>query len=400
MKKMERKILMTREDGIVWTYFQENDEIIEIHCNDMEQTEQQAPILGNIYIGKVQNIVANIGAAFIDIGGVNCYYDMSQAAGAIFTNKIGKKPLCIGDELVVQVSREAVKTKAPTVSSNLNFTGRYAVLTSGNTRIGVSAKLPKAEREEYRQKLNDYANEEYGIIVRTNAKDAPFSVVLEEIEQLKKRYETIKEHAAHRTCYFCLETAMQPYLSGLKNVYTNGLTEIQVECRDLFEEVKAYFQMEQPELLEVLQYYENENLSLSSLYNLHAIRERAMNERVWLKHGGYLVIQPTEALTVVDVNSGKCVSKKKTPEAYLKLNLEAAEEIAKQLRLRNISGIILVDFVNMDDDEAMQQLVKAMRAMCAKDPIQTTVVDVTELQLMEITRKKVRKPLYECWRKR
>lgn len=400
MKKMERKILMTREDGIVWTYFQENDEIIEIHCNDMEQTEQQAPILGNIYIGKVQNIVANIGAAFIDIGGVNCYYDMSQAAGAIFTNKIGKKPLCIGDELVVQVSREAVKTKAPTVSSNLNFTGRYAVLTSGNTRIGVSAKLPKAEREEYRQKLNDYANEEYGIIVRTNAKDAPFSVVLEEIEQLKKRYETIKEHAAHRTCYSCLETAMQPYLSGLKNVYTNGLTEIQVECRDLFEEVKAYFQMEQPELLEVLQYYENENLSLSSLYNLHAIRERAMNERVWLKHGGYLVIQPTEALTVVDVNSGKCVSKKKTPEAYLKLNLEAAEEIAKQLRLRNISGIILVDFVNMDDDEAMQQLVKAMRAMCAKDPIQTTVVDVTELQLMEITRKKVRKPLYECWRKR
>lgn len=397
---MERKILMTREDGIVWTYFQENDEIIEIHCNDMEQTDQQAPILGNIYIGKVQNIVANIGAAFIDIGGVNCYYDMSQAEGAIFTNKIGKKPLCIGDELVVQVSREAVKTKAPTVSSNLNFTGRYAVLTSGNTRIGVSAKLPKAEREEYREKLNDYANEEYGIIVRTNAKDAPFSVVLEEIEQLKKRYETIKEHAAHRTCYSCLETAMQPYLSGLKNVYTSGMTEIQVECRDLFEEVKAYFQMEQPELLDVLQYYESENLSLSSLYNLHAIRERAMNERVWLKHGGYLIIQPTEALTVVDVNSGKCVSKKKTPEAYLKLNMEAAEEIAKQLRLRNISGIILVDFVNMDDEEAMQQLVKAMRAMCAKDPIQTTVVDVTELQLMEITRKKVRKPLYECWRKR
>ena len=397
---MERKILMTREDGIVWTYFQENDEIIEIHCNDMEQTDQQAPILGNIYIGKVQNIVANIGAAFIDIGGVNCYYDMSHAEGAIFTNKIGKKPLCIGDELVVQVSREAVKTKAPTVSSNLNFTGRYAVLTSGNTRIGVSAKLPKAEREEYREKLNDYANEEYGIIVRTNAKDAPFSVVLEEIEQLKKRYETIKEHAAHRTCYSCLETAMQPYLSGLKNVYTSGMTEIQVECRDLFEEVKAYFQMEQPELLDVLQYYESENLSLSSLYNLHAIRERAMNERVWLKHGGYLIIQPTEALTVVDVNSGKCVSKKKTPEAYLKLNMEAAEEIAKQLRLRNISGIILVDFVNMDDEEAMQQLVKAMRAMCAKDPIQTTVVDVTELQLMEITRKKVRKPLYECWRKR
>lgn len=397
---MERKILMTREDGIVWTYFQENDEIIEIHCNDMEQTEQQTPVLGNIYIGKVQNIVANIGAAFIDIGGVNCYYDMSQAETALFTNKIGKKPLCIGDELVVQISREAVKTKAPTVSSNLNFTGRYVVLTSGNTRIGVSAKLAKSEREEYRRKLGDLANEEYGIIVRTNAKDVPFDIVLDEIEQLKRRYESIKEHAVHRTCYSCLEMAMQPYLSGLKNVYTNGLSEIQVECEDLYEEVRSYFEKEQPELLEILHFYENDKLSLSSLYNLHTIRDRAMNERVWLKHGGYLVIQPTEALTVIDVNSGKCVSKKKTPETYLKLNLEAAQEIAKQLRLRNISGIILVDFINMDDDELMQQLIKEMRILCGKDPVQTTVVDVTELQLMEITRKKVRKPLYECWRKR
>lgn len=397
---MERKILMTREDGIVWTYFQENDEIIEIHCNDMEQTEQQTPVLGNIYIGKVQNIVANIGAAFIDIGGVNCYYDMSQAETALFTNKIGKKPLCIGDELVVQISREAVKTKAPTVSSNLNFTGRYAVLTSGNTRIGVSAKLAKSEREEYRRKLGDLANEEYGIIVRTNAKDVPFDIVLDEIEQLKRRYESIKEHAVHRTCYSCLEMAMQPYLSGLKNVYTNGLSEIQVECEDLYEEVRSYFEKEQPELLEILHFYENDKLSLSSLYNLHTIRDRAMNERVWLKHGGYLVIQPTEALTVIDVNSGKYVSKKKTPETYLKLNLEAAQEIAKQLRLRNISGIILVDFINMDDDELMQQLIKEMRILCGKDPVQTTVVDVTGLQLMEITRKKVRKPLYECWRKR
>ena len=302
---MERKILMTREDGIVWTYFQENDEIIEIHCNDMEQTEQQTPVLGNIYIGKVQNIVANIGAAFIDIGGVNCYYDMSQAETALFTNKIGKKPLCIGDELVVQISREAVKTKAPTVSSNLNFTGRYAVLTSGNTRIGVSAKLAKSEREEYRRKLGDLANEEYGIIVRTNAKDVPFDIVLDEIEQLRRRYESIKEHAVHRTCYSCLEMAMQPYLSGLKNVYTNGLSEIQVECEDLYEEVRSYFEKEQPELLEILHFYENDKLSLSSLYNLHTIRDRAMNERVWLKHGGYLVIQPTEALTVIDVNSGK-----------------------------------------------------------------------------------------------
>lgn len=159
-------------------------------------------------------------------------------------------------------------------------------------------------------------------------------------------------------------------------------------------------QSELPEHSEKLRLYEDSMLSLANLYNLHTVRERAMNERVWLKHGGYLVIQPTEALTVVDVNSGKCVSKKKTDDAYLKLNLEAADEIAKQLRLRNISGIILVDFVNMDSGEDMQQLLKDMRIKCAQDPVQTTVVDVTELQLVELTRKKVRKPLYECWREK
>lgn len=115
--------------------------------------------------------------------------------------------------------------------------------------------------------------------MRTNAKDVPFDIVLDEIEQLKRRYESIKEHAVHRTCYSCLEMAMQPYLSGLKNVYTNGLSEIQVECEDLYEEVRSYFEKEQPELLEILHFYENDKLSLSSLYNLHTIRDRAMNER-------------------------------------------------------------------------------------------------------------------------
>lgn len=397
---MERKILMMKEDGYTWTYFQENGEIVEIHCHQPDTEKQTAPVLGNIYIGKVQNIASNIGAAFIDIGGINCYYDMSQAEHAIFTNKIGKKPLCIGDELVVQISREAVKTKAPTVSSNLNFTGRYAVLTSGNTRIGVSSKLPKATREEYKKRLNDFANEEYGIILRTNAKSVPFHTVLEEIRQLQCRYEQLKKRAVYNACFSCLESAPQAYLTDLKNVYTDGLTEIVVEGKELYTKVQEYLKSELPEHSEKLRLYEDSMLSLANLYNLHTVRERAMNERVWLKHGGYLVIQPTEALTVVDVNSGKCVSKKKTDDAYLKLNLEAADEIAKQLRLRNISGIILVDFVNMDSGEDMQQLLKDMRIKCAQDPVQTTVVDVTELQLVELTRKKVRKPLYECWREK
>lgn len=392
---MTRKILITKAENCIWTWVLEEDEVVEIHCSPQDETGSQVPALNNIYIGKVQNIVANIGAAFIDIGGTNCYYDMSQAKQAFFTHKIGKKPLCIGDELVVQVTREAAKTKAPTVSSNISFTGRYAVLTSGNTRIGASAKIPKLQREQLKEKLQNLKNEDYGIILRTNAKEAPFEAVEEEIARLQNRYEHLKETALHRTCFSCLETAVKPYIADLRNVYLEGLQEILIEDEELFAEVKAYFETEQPEYLSLLRKYEDEMLSLTSLYNLRKVRERATSERVWLKHGGYLVIQPTEALTVVDVNSGKDVSKKNTSESYLRINLEAAREIARQMRLRNLSGIILVDFINLDDDEAMQTLLREFKYNLSKDPIQATLVDVTELQLVEVTRKKVRKPLYE-----
>ena len=390
---MKRKILITREEHSVWTWEVEDSEVVEIHCSPMEQN--QKPVLNSIYVGKVQNIVANIGAAFIDIGGVNCYYDLSQAKHAFFTNKIGKKPLCIGDELVVQITREAAKTKAPTVSSNISFTGRYAVLTFGNTRIGASAKIPKLQREELKAKLQVLKNEDYGIILRTNAKDVPFEVVLDEIKKLQNRLEHLKETAMHRTCFSCLEAAVKPYIADLKNVYLDGLEEIIVEDGDVFEEVRSYLEAEQPESLTILRKYEDRALSLAALYNLRKVRERALNKHVWLKHGGYLVIEPTEALTVVDVNSGKDISKKNTVESYLKINMEAAQEIAKQMRLRNLSGIILIDFINLDDEEAMQKLLKSFRYYLSKDPIQATLIDVTGLQLVEVTRKKVRKPLYE-----
>lgn len=393
---MVRKILMTKEQECVWTYFLENGEIVEIHCSPVAQNNETAKALGNIYIGKVQNIAANIGAAFIDVGGVNCYYDLSQAPQAYFTNKIGKKPLCISDELLVQISREAVKTKAPTVTSNISLTGRYAVLTTGNHRIGVSSKIPKAEREELKQSLSGLQNKEFGIIVRTNARDASHEEILQEIELLKAKYRHLVDTAKYRTCYSCLYTASKSYIADLKNVYSEGLAEILVEDAELYEEVREYFETEQPEYLEILRKYDDPLLPLSGFYNTHSVLKKALGEKVWLKTGGYLVIQPTEALTVIDVNSGKCVSKKKTADTYYKINLEAAEEIGKQLRLRNLSGIIVVDFINLDDEEKMHELLKEFRKVLAQDPLQTTLVDVTGLQLVEITRKKIRKPLYEC----
>lgn len=397
---MIRKILILKEEGCIWTYFIEDGDIVEIHPSPLLESKDPQAMLGNIYIGKVQNIAANIGAAFVDIGGINCYYDMSQAARAIFTNKASTKPLCVGDELLVQVSREAVKTKAPTVSSNISLTGRYAVLTTGNTRIGVSSKFPKALRESYKEKLQDWKSNEYGIIVRTNAKEVPLDTVLQEIAQLKERFLQLRQTASSRICYSCLYTAARPYLTDLKNVYAEGLSEILVEDQALYEEILEYSRREQPEFVEKLHFYENHSLSLAKLYSTETVLGHALKERVWLKHGGYLVIQPTEALTVIDVNSGKCVSRKQKADDFLQMNLEAAKEIAKQIRLRNLSGIIIVDFMNLEKSEETQQLLREFRKVLSMDPIQTTLVDMTGLHLVEITRKKIRKPLHEYWKTR
>ena len=394
---MERKLIITNWNDHVLTSVLENGEIVEFHCS--KEDEKNEAVLGNIYVGKVKNIVPNIGAAFIEIAkGVECYYAVAENKNPIFTQKIGKKPLCIGDELLVQVSKEAVKTKVPTVSSNLNFTGKYAVLTTGDTRIGISAKLPKESREYFQSLAASYQSDAYGFIIRTNAKEVSREIVQAELEQLIQEYEKLIRMANTRVCYSCIKKSPKQYLSELKNIYQDGLTEILIEDPDLYNETAEFLQSYQPEDVAKLHRYEDALLPLDKLYAIEKRLEDALKEKVWLKSGAYLVIQPTEALTVIDVNTGKCISKKKDERTYLKINMEAAKEAAKQIRLRNLSGIILVDFINLDNKERMKELTDAFQRELRKDPISATFVDVTKLQLVEVTRKKVRKPLKEAIR--
>ena len=397
---MERKILIEKRENRIRTFFLEDGDIVEIHSAAEEASGIGSHRLGDVYVGKVKNIVPNIGAAFIEIEkGVNCYYDMKDAEISFFTHKSGKKALCIGDELVVQISREAVRTKAPTVTGSISFTGRYAVLTHGNTRIGVSSKIPKSLRDEYKEKLRCFQNDRYGIIVRTNAKDAPFQDVLNEINCLREEYEALFQAAPTRKCFSCLKSAPPSYILDLKNVYMDGMKEIIIGDKGLYTRIQSYFRAELPDKLPLLKLWDDPDFPLDKLYSTQTILEKALRERAWLKTGGYLIIQPTEALTVIDVNSGKTAAKAgsrtRSEEGAMKVNLEAAREAARQIRLRNLSGIIIIDFINMDSDENTQRLLRELRFYLSKDPIQTSLVDITSLGLVEVTRKKVRRPLYE-----
>lgn len=390
---MNRKLIITKLNNQIVTSLLEEDVVVEIHSSEAEQGGVR---LGNIYVGRVKNIVANIGAAFIEVQkGVECYYALDQNPDPIFTRKIGNKPLCIGDELLVQVSKEAVKTKAPTVTGNLCLTGKYAVLTMGNTRISMSGKLPKDAKELFQEWMLPFGHKKYGWIVRTNAKACTKDELLQEVVALSEEYERLIEISDTRTCFSCLKTGLMPYIADLRDIYQEGLTEIVVEDEVLFEQVETFLREDQPEDLSRLRLYREHMLPLHKVYSIEKAIEEALKERVWMKSGAYLVIQPTEALTVIDVNTGKCVGKKKHDDTYYHINLEAAKEAAKQIRLRNLSGIIIIDFINMDEKAQTERLLSALRGYLQKDPIPAVLVDMTKLQLVEVTRKKVRKPLKE-----
>ena len=394
---MKRKLVITKLEGKIITAVLENDEVVELHCAKQEEINHLTE-LGNIYIGKVKNMVGNIGAAFVEIGkGVECYYAIEENDEPIFTHKIGKKPLCVGDELVVQVSKEAVKTKVPTVTSKLSFTGKYAVLTFGDTRIGASAKLGKEERERLISIAREFASDKYGFIMRTNAKEVHKDILIGELRQLISDYEAVVMTAQTRVPFSCLKRAPRQYLRELKNIYQDGLTDFIVEDFDLYDEIKDFLIQNQPEDLGKLRLYQEKLLPLHKLYGIEKQIERALKERVWMKSGAYLVIQPTEALTVIDVNTGKCIDKRKDDKAYFKINMEACIEVAKQIRLRNLSGIIIVDFINMNSQELTEELLRRFEHELHKDAIATTLVDMTKLQLVEVTRKKIKKPFHEAF---
>lgn len=393
---MERKVLITECYDRFLTVLMENDEIVELRY--FPQVMEEIGNLGEIYVGKVKKIVPTVRAAFVEISkGVECYYPLDDKYEPIYSNKFSKKKeLCVGDELLVQIQKEAIKTKLPMVSGNLNFTGNYVVLTTGNRKIGVSTKLSKEIREKFLEFGKQYEDKDYGIVFRTNAANVSLEEIGLEIQKLEEKFEKIVTYGTMRTCYSKLMGIPHPAIACLRDFRQNGLTEILADRTildgRLYQETEEFIKEEQPENLGILRAYSDTEYPMKKCYRLEHITEEARKEKVWLKSGAYLVIQPTEALTVIDVNSGKCIKKTAT---FLDVNKEAAKEAAKQIRLRNLTGIILVDFVNLPGQEEKDELQRFFQYELNKDTNPGNVVDMTKLQLVEVTRKKGRKTLEE-----
>ena len=374
----------------------EEERIVEIRL----ESDQEKSILGNIYTGQVENIASNIQAAFVQIEpGKRCYYSLAEAQRAVFSaGRKGNGPLRPGDELLVQVSRDAMKGKLPALTSNLNFTGRYLVLTTGDKKFGLCSKLAQEDRHRLSGWLKEEAerpDKEFGIIVRTNAADASKEEILKELEWLKSRYHKAVVQGRNRTCFSLVLETEPFYVAAVRDAYGRDLDEIITDVPEIREMILGYLEEISPELKEKLRFYQDKLLPLYKLYRVETALDAIQKEKVWLNSGGFLVIQQTEAFVSIDVNSGKYTGKKKMEETFRKINLEAAAEIGRQLRLRNLSGIILIDFINMENPDHREELFHVLQKLLRKDPVKSRAIDITPLHILEMTRKKVRRPVIE-----
>lgn len=368
--------------------------MLEVNCIPEHAPSQ---ILNNIYVARVSQVVKNIGAAFVEIAkGQRCFLPLDDLREPVYVKRISAQPLVQGDELLVQVVRESVKTKEPQVTTNLSLAGVYCVVTSSQKHLGISSKIPPERRARLRELAAGVYDERFGLVVRTNACDEKDEVLLEEIEALTGEMSDLIKYAKGRRLYDLVCQAPPEYIRLLQNQPLAQLSEVVTDDASVFASLEAYAKRHpSTKLLDKLHFYEDAQYDLHKLYGVQVQLERALQKKVWLKSGANLVIEPTEALTVIDVNSSKNVKKKKREEQQLQVNLEAAREVARQLRLRNLSGIIVIDFIDMASQEAKEQLLTAMREFVRFDPVKTEVVDLTRLGLMELTRKKMRRPLHE-----
>ncbi len=384
--------------------------------------------VGAIFLARVKDVVPNISACFVEISpGELCFLPLKDAKELLLLNRKPDGRILAGDEFPVQIVRDAQKTKQASVTAHISFSNEYFAVSFGSPKIGISSKLDSAQKEALDRLLTETGIQkdkkfvqslvaddfteapslpQLGLIVRTgaacfceetdvSAKEAAFS---DAFEAFLKELKAFLKSCMHRTALSCIKEAdgvVEKLLNQM--IFPEEFSEIITDVPEIYTETEAY--LSKHSLPVTLRLYQDTMLSLSKLYSLEQKITEALSERVWLKSGGYLVIQPTEALTVIDVNSGKYEKKKTTAgEAALLVNLEAAKEVARQLRLRNLSGIILVDFINMKAEEERDEVMRSLRKFTRADRIQTTVVDMTPLGLVEITRKKIAKPLYEQYR--
>ncbi|MGH9027864.1 MAG: Rne/Rng family ribonuclease, partial [Acidimicrobiia bacterium] len=368
-------------------------------------SDADTSIDGNIYLGKVQNVLPGMEAAFVDVG--------TPKNGVLYRGDVAFDPADVeesqprierllknGQSITVQVTKNPIGAKGARLTQEVSLAGRFVVMVPAEPETyGISKRMPEDERRRLRRILDGIRPKDAGIIVRTAAEGATADELERDLARLQSQWQQISSLAASSKAPRLLYQEPVLVLRLIREEFTKEYRGVVIDDRALYEEVKGYIEAIAPELAERVEYYdaEAENLPLFERYHVQEQLLKALDRKVWLPSGGSLVIDRAEAFTVIDVNTGKNVGKSNLEETVFKNNLEAAEEVARQLRLRDIGGIIVIDFIDMEIKENRTELMRSFRDALARDKTRTQVFEVSELGLVEMTRKRISEGLVEAF---
>jgi ribonuclease G len=387
----------------------EDDTLVEL----MVDRPDNERIVGDIYLGQVQAVLPGIQAAFVDIG--------MEKAAFLHASDVGpengddedgedededddrdrrlRQPIQEliqkGERRLVQVSKEPISTKGPRVTTHISLPGRFLVFMPGSRHIGVSRKIQ--EREE-RSRLRAIAKEvvpegEGGVIIRTVGEELTREKFEREFKTLHGTWKKIQKRAKSARPPSLIHREAKLTSGIIRDVFTDKVDALIIDNKDVFHEVRQYLRGVGPDLLERVQDY-TEPVPLFDKYGIEDSIREAFQRRVDLPSGGYIIIEPTEALVSIDVNTGRYTGKKDPEKTILRTNLDAAREVARQLRLRDIGGIIVCDFIDMETRSSQDKVLQELRSHLARDRARTRAFQVSELGLVEMTRQRVRPSLY------
>lgn len=347
------------------------------------------PIVGNIYVGKIMNVLPGMQAAFVDIGrerNAFLYYgeDKDDAGNTI-------KPKS-GTDVLVQVEKAEVGNKGAVLTRKISFPGKFIVMIPGEHRIGISKKITDSEE---RRRIKEIANallpEDYGMIIRTEGQGKPYEVYDKEIKTLIETSRSVLKRADYSKAPVLLYSEANGVEKVVRDYFNDDIDELVVNDENDYNAILELCADMGFKTGKVRLY--TDEVPIFQNYYVQSQARAAFNKHVWLKSGGFLVIEQTEACVVIDVNTGKYTGKADFEKTILNTNIEAANEIAHQLRLRNLNGMIIVDFIDMKSVQNKKILQQTLEEAVSKDRLQTTVVGMTELGLMQITRKKKRQSI-------
>ena len=397
-ESVDRKMAVREHDGKVQIGVLEDGMLVEHYVAE----SQGGSLIGNVYLGKVQNVLPSMEAAFVDIGrGRNAvlYSGEVDWEAAETGNQPRRIELALksGDQVLVQVTKDPVGQKGARLTSQISLPGRFLVYVPGGNMSGISRKLPEGERQRLKTILKTALPEDAGVIVRTAAEGATEEQLILDVERLKQQWEVISAQVEKGKAPMPLHSEPDLLVKIIRDVFNEDFSELVVSGEDSFETIRGYLESVAPDLIEKLARYEQAE-DIFDHFRIGDQIVKALDRKVFLPSGGSLVIDRTEAMTVVDVNTGKFIgSGGNLEQTVTKNNLEAAEELVRQLRLRDIGGIVVVDFIDMIQESNQEMVRRRLLECLSRDRTKNQVGEVTSLGLIQLTRKKIGLGLLETF---